>query len=61
MGVYWFRLRNEALIACRGRGWPLKKTVKTIVVKNNNKVVSFADVVANAETVETLEVTAAAA
>lgn len=35
----WFRLGNEALVACRGFGWPLKKAEKNLT-GNSNKVVA---------------------
>lgn len=37
MGVLRFRLRNEILMACRGIGWPLKKTENKI--NDEDKVV----------------------
>jgi hypothetical protein len=38
-----FRLENQVSIACRGFGWPLKKTEKQLIANSyvSNKVVAF--------------------
>tara|TARA_B100000989_G_scaffold136632_1_gene101497 strand:- start:1257 stop:1427 length:171 start_codon:yes stop_codon:yes gene_type:complete len=48
MGVLRFRLRSKVPVACRGLGWPLKKTENDITVRTRkSKVVSLFD---NSET-----------